>query len=409
MRYKQICGTFVAFTILICTGCSTYEGMKLGIKKDAAGNDVPVPPTGIPYLLVRPEYTLKSTSSVVSEYTLAVTYDVDPGQMYSIKMSPGPFVDGGFVIKLAAKGNITSTSATITDQVGPMITALGSFAKDMAGVVSRDVFEKNNIRQLLIGEMSAHNECKVLSDVPIAPISEPDGSPPPVKRTVGEEIGSRLLLLQNDDDITNKFHYLTIAERNCLLASLQISMQTAGLSGGEKKSDFARSLEQIITMSDAVWLARQVLFLEQQITRVELARVRQPAMTAASERKIADYIRTLQLVRARTLGVTEVYERSLALTDFIKPGKREGGHVLAASEYVAVRLELDEIFEQIDARRVKVQAEGKPTTAPTPVVAKNEPIKRVKQVDIDASKIEGWASGPGKDADRYVFVLKEMK
>ncbi len=408
LRFKTLCVTLVAIAIVLLSGCSTYEGMKLGFKKDADGAMAAVAPTGIPYLLVRPDYTLKSTSSAVGEYTLAVTYETDPSQMYSLKVNPSPFVDAGFVIKLAAKGNLTSTSATITDQVGPMITSLGSFAKDATSAVARDVSLKTSIRLRLIVAMSDPKECKIISDVPIAPLPGPDGMPPPAKRSVGEEIASRLLLLQNDGSVADTFHYLTVAERECLQATVASIEET----GDEGNTDLAKTLEPIITMSDEVWLARHLLYLEREIARIELARVRQPALTTTKEKKLAAYMQTVQMARARTLGVAEAYERSLLLSDSLKTIgqiKVKNRSALTAAEYAIVRLELYAATSQIEARRAKVLAAGSPVAAPTVVVVKNEPIKRVTVGDIKASRIAGWADGPGKDADQYVFLLKEVK
>ena len=490
MRFSWRWSALAAMALLLLSGCSTYEGMRLGLKKDDDGRDLPVRPTGIPYLLVRPEFTLRSKTVAGGEnnatYTLAVTYEADPGQMYSIRVDPGPFADGGFEIKLAPNGNIATTSATIADQIGPTITSLGSFAKDVTSTALRGVFDRSNIRQLLIMKMSIPGECKVTSDVPIAPVPGPDGSLPPSERSVGGELASRLLLLRSDGEIAEKFHYRTSAEQLCLQATLQSAMvsrdekkgdgtkkwETAryayeqsdpadseflekvvktvkdqdlaallemggvvkeeyrkepgnekplrqstlltaaeALLRGSADSDLAVILGPIITMSDEVWMARQLLFLEREITRVELARLRQPAMTTAGGEKIDQYLGTLHGARARTLGVVELYERSVVLKDFLENVRlrsAKGRGAPAAAEYVAVRLELDEVLARIEARRTKMLADGKPVVVLTPAAESSAPIKRVEQVDIEASKVPGWADGPGKNADRYLFVLKEI-
>jgi hypothetical protein len=243
MRFRWRWSAHAAMALVLLSGCSTYEGVRLGFKKDRAGRDLPVQPTGIPYLLLRPEFTLRSKPAAGGEntvtYTLAVTYEADPDQMYSIKVDPGPFADGGFEIKLAPNGNITSTSATIADRIGPTITSLGSFAKDLTGTALRGVFDKSNTRQLLILKMGIPGECKVTSDVPPAPVPGPDGSLPPSERSVGGELASRLLLLRSDGEIAEKFHYRTTAERLCLQASLQSAL----VSRDEKKADEMKKWE----------------------------------------------------------------------------------------------------------------------------------------------------------------------
>src|SRR5438046_1776711 len=86
---------------ILIFGCSTYRGEKLGIH-----DNKPVAATGVPYTLVRPEYTLTRTPPAAGEkkptYTLGVSYEADPTHRYTLRIEPGIFADPNFVLKLGA-------------------------------------------------------------------------------------------------------------------------------------------------------------------------------------------------------------------------------------------------------------------------------------------------------------------
>src|SRR5216684_9328016 len=94
---------------MVTTGCSSYSGQKLGTIETALASGEKakeVVPQGVPYNLARPEYTLSRTPPAAGQknatYALAVTYQPDPTQRYSLRISPGIFTNPDFVVKLTA-------------------------------------------------------------------------------------------------------------------------------------------------------------------------------------------------------------------------------------------------------------------------------------------------------------------
>ena len=112
-------------SVLMVAGCSTYQGQKLGTTADQKV----ISPTGVPYMLVRPEYALSLTVPAEGDkkptYTVAVAYVTDPSQMYTLRINPGAFANADFVVKLGTTGAMQGTTTTLTETVTPAITALG--------------------------------------------------------------------------------------------------------------------------------------------------------------------------------------------------------------------------------------------------------------------------------------------
>lgn len=128
---------------------------------------------------------------------------------------------------------------------------------------------------------------------------------------------------------------------------------------------------------------------------------------------IAKHRIELERARADALSVRLQYERTLVLSAFLNsvPMKTEkGGTAPAASEYVAIRGELDVLLALIDARRTKVVTDGKAATPPGPAAIDAKPMKLVKASDIKTSvETANWFYEAGKDADEYVLVLEDPK
>jgi hypothetical protein len=195
--------------VLLLGACSTYRGEKLGIHN---GNTVA--PTGIPYTLVRPEYTLSRTSPVegakLPTYTLSVTYEADPEHYYTLKIDPGVFADPDFTMKLGTNGTLQSTKATFTEQITPTITALGSFATNLIGALATGALDKDSVRRAIIVELTG-NACEALSDVPRLPAAPPMPAP-----SVASAMRDRIEAFKDDDAFADLFHYVTERERSCL-------------------------------------------------------------------------------------------------------------------------------------------------------------------------------------------------
>lgn len=198
-------------------GCSTYSGEKLGVKDQKL-----VEPHGIPYTLARAEYSLTRTPPVEGQkqptYVIGVSYEPDPNQKYSLKLSPGKFADPNFLIKLGAGGTMLATTVTFTDQVTPAITALGSFAKDLTGVLGLHVFDKDSIRKQVKSALGGE-DCSAASDLPLLSLPSANGSKPDTAPKIAAAMSERIDSFKDDDEFANLFHYITQKERGCLVAA----------------------------------------------------------------------------------------------------------------------------------------------------------------------------------------------
>jgi hypothetical protein len=205
----------LAFLNLLLSGCSSMQGMKLGKGTD----DRLVAPNGIPFTMVRPEYSLSRTAPAEGEkkpkYSLSVSYETDPDQMYALKISPGLLADADFVMKLGAGGILQGTTTTLTEIVTPTITALGSFSKDLIGTLATGALDSASVRNALKADIENHAACKISSDVPISRIPLPNGAAQ-TSRTISDEIKRRADDFIDDDEFGNLFHYVTDLEKICL-------------------------------------------------------------------------------------------------------------------------------------------------------------------------------------------------
>ena len=483
--------TGVILASLVVAGCSSYSGQKLGIDKTSQKE---IAPTGLPYSLTRPEFTLSRTPPAEGEkkatYALGVAYENDPSQRYDIRIDPSPFADATLTVKFTAAGGVASTTGGITDLIGPTITALGSFAKDVIAASATGVFDQDALRTIIIDKMKTVADCKKASVIPLAPTPYSGTKPSPVAMTVSDTMAIRIRAFKSDDEFIEKFHALTADEMQCLkavaaaareikdgelktdqdawkaaqdayktgqaadsdylakvvkaygdddLTALQVlgaankQLNSSGTSEQKvlakarqdilAKSETAlktatesvlpKKIEGLLSLSDAAWLGRHVLFLEREVARLELARIRQPDIAPASSKEISEYVDSLQANRARALGVLDLYERSLTLAKFLRQIEKKtdrGGTAPATAEFAVARQELDAVLTQIDTRRTKVVAAAAAPAAPTIPAVKAEPIAAVERTVITESAADGWAaSAAGKAAKQFVLVLREVQ
>jgi hypothetical protein len=215
--HSWLTGTLL--TSLVLAGCSSYSGKKLGVDEDTKKE---IAPTGLPYSLTRPEFTLSRSppadGAKKATYTLAVAYENDPSQRYDIRISPSLFADATLTVKFTTVGTIASTTGGITDLIGPTIMALGSFAKDVIAASATGAFDQDALRTIAIDKMNEVSECKAHSVVPTAPIPYVESKPTVPQRTVADEMANRIRGFKSDDEFVEKFHYLTSDEKLCLQA-----------------------------------------------------------------------------------------------------------------------------------------------------------------------------------------------
>lgn len=384
MRNRRLLLVLLALASIM-GGCSTFKGEKLGVVTDAQKVSHQVPPSGIPYVLARAEYTLSQSAPAEGQktgtFSLAVTYEPDPAQWYSIRIDPAFLADPNFTVKLASNGSMLGTNAALTEQLTPLITALGSFASSAVAVAGLHVFDKDSVRNALkpylIGD-NAPAECRKTSDARVNPLLVKTGE------TVGQEMWRRISGYKDDGEFGDRFHYLTLRELDCL-TSVQTALsskdqrikqeweqkQQAHLASHSTDADFVARLAKAVASDDSeqfaalateangtpekeiradrqklveqgkrtaetltlniardqvkslvgmdppTWRGRHLLYLENELDRTSLLLLRTNPSDA--EWQVAtNYVSDVQRERAFTIGAEQLYDRSLVLSDFLR-------------------------------------------------------------------------------------------
>src|SRR5687768_3300417 len=159
-RSNHVKRAVAAVAAIAVAGCSTYSGQKLGPGVTAEG---------IPYNMVKPEYALTRTPAAAGAkeptYSLTVSYVPDLSQTYSLRISPGVLTNPDFTMKFGSGGTLQSTTATFTEQVSPTITAIGSFATNVVGVLATGLLDKGSVRAQIKPALTGAS-CTKPSDVP---------------------------------------------------------------------------------------------------------------------------------------------------------------------------------------------------------------------------------------------------
>lgn len=227
--------------LCILVGCANYEGQKLGIAEPPVGGKTAgsaVAPTGIPYALTRPVYSL--TRSVPAnggapEYSISATYEPDPRHTYSLRMDTLPFTDPDFMVQLSDEGLLTSTESTSTETLTPVITAIGSFAANFIG--GRGVLDAGNgvagdiLQQV---KNAKDDECTAASDLPtIRYQAIVKGEAP---RTIQAQIAAHISQYPTEKEFLAHWHYLTQGELSCLkVVHASLTEEAINLNGAYKK------------------------------------------------------------------------------------------------------------------------------------------------------------------------------
>ncbi len=467
--YRSTKGIALLCGASLLSACSTYGGQKLG--KDGAG--VPIKPTGIPYMLVKPEYSLNrvvpATAGDKPTYTVAVSYQPDPEQQYTLRPRTGFLADPDFTITLGAGSTITGVKTVISEQFTPTVKAIGSFAANLAalGVFDIGSSQRDDIITLLTGpDCTGTSENRYLDPTTLKVQQE----------SVIAVLTRRLRTFDTDVKLAAQFHYADRGELKCLtairkglsdandakrlawkaadtlyngddgfrdlvraavdkvdrvkLAEAQLMLaQTPPAPASLKASrqalfdlastylqamadPFLALMNKIVDMDDANWRARHLQYLEGEIRKAELALLRHPAVSAATRQSTQRYFADLRLKRAETIGAAPLYARSLALEALINTVTLRGQKVAkpVASEIAAARAELDLVNGRIDAARTAILDAAKPAVVPV------KALSDVSLVHVDAAQITQstaavWdkkitVDGVKRDAPDFVIVLE---
>ncbi|NBQ68667.1 MAG: hypothetical protein EBU46_07495 [Nitrosomonadaceae bacterium] len=212
LRFAVTC-----FALIVVTGCSSFSGAKLG---DDAGSKV----IGIPYTLVRPEYTLTRTPPPEGQkkaiYIVGVTYEPDPQHRYTLSINPGIFADPTFLMKFGTGGVLQGTTASVAETLTPTITAIGSFGANLIGTMATGVFDKDSVRKVIITAISKSRTCGIKPpDIDLLDTGDV------LPTTVGDAMIERIDAFKDDTEFAELFHYATNKEKNCLIeANTSIKM-----------------------------------------------------------------------------------------------------------------------------------------------------------------------------------------
>ena len=229
------------------SGCATYKGQKV---RDNAQNQVA--PMGIPYLLVRAEYSIGRAAQTEADskpaYSLALTYETDPAQMYSIKIRPGLFADSSFLTKLYATGALQGTTSMITETISPTITALGSFTTNILGSIAKGALDEADIKSLIAQKLGNNTSaaCKAKNNDAI-PVIASLGEPAAAPANVADEIKRAFNSYKTDAEFIPSYHYLSEQQRECL---------------SEVLKDFQNQSNDAQKKSNDRWLAERKRYLE---------------------------------------------------------------------------------------------------------------------------------------------------
>lgn len=250
-----------AALLVLAAGCTSLSGEKLGPVSNNPNESVS--PKGIPYTLMRPEFTLTATAAADGKseptYSLNVEYVPDLNQTYSLRIDPGLFTDPTFSMKLT-KGTLESTNASATDRIVPTLVSLGQFTAALIGAKAASVLDVGNVRSVVAAQFEENtaSDCNKISD--IRPIRLKQDS-----SKTREAIAGRIRAYKDDTTFFARFHYVTEQEKSCMkeVAKSQESTEERksileGWNATKKKfpsmniisADFIKQLDRAISQGD---------------------------------------------------------------------------------------------------------------------------------------------------------------
>jgi hypothetical protein len=213
-----------ALAIALCLGmlggCTTYVGHKL----PASGQLPEGKPSGVPFVMTKPEFSVDIAADVNDPtkpvYTLKSADVPDPTQRYSIALDPALLVDGTFDLTFGEQGNIAGATAATTSRVVATLESLVSFAINQAASgVAKDMGTVLAQYQFLLRASQEPACTRTRNGVPIK--TEIDLA---IKALVAE---ARLEVKESDAAAAtakasslaaSRFHYRDAEQKLCLVA-----------------------------------------------------------------------------------------------------------------------------------------------------------------------------------------------
>ena len=239
-RLRALNGLALAVSLASLAACTTYVGQK-------TSSDGALPPgsTGIPFVMTRPEYSVDiapdADDPTKPVYTLKKTDVPDATQRYTIALDPALLVDGTFDVSFGENGNLTDAVATTTSTVVATIQSLVqlSIKSAAAGVAAKDMSSSFAQFLSLVQNSSAaqcaspvKNELSAFANKLIgeAKLEQRDADPHKEREKASALAAAR-------------FHYLTEAQRQCLLAVEPKVRADAITARDQAKADYDKSLK----------------------------------------------------------------------------------------------------------------------------------------------------------------------
>jgi hypothetical protein len=268
---------------MLCAACSGVEGTRIPPAEKLPEN------SGIPVILPKLEAQLtRSLRNQEPVYTVKFVRKPDPEARYAIRPVPGPLADFDFDTGLDDIGALQSTKATVTDQAGPIITAIGTTALAAAGVALR--FADTDADAPITGQLSRH-------------LARPPGTcaadasqelEERVEALVAVERG-RLYPDRNKDDLlASGMTFTSDPQQQCLEA-----IKGVAESAGQK--ELSALLQDVLTQSLPERRARVVLLLSDQV-KVERLKLAAQGKDPATSQDLKDKVQALaNAVEAPTL------------------------------------------------------------------------------------------------------------
>lgn len=264
----------LSIAVLLCivvSGCASLEGQKFGTRERAGsvgGAGESVAPTGIPFTLTKPVYTLSrsvpGTAGAPVVYSIGVAYEPDPRHRYSLRQDTVPFTDPDFLVQLSEDGTLTATKSVTNETITPAIKALGSFVTNLIGARGLGVYDDGGglgkiVLYLIQSEASKPDgpaACKVDADSPFNRYQA--SATRSVPKTITEQIADQIQMYSTSEEFQARWHYLTQGELACLqgIIEKQGNVLADDAKNGKEKWEAERTSYLKSSAPDSAWVER---------------------------------------------------------------------------------------------------------------------------------------------------------
>jgi hypothetical protein len=234
----------IALLLLTIGGCTSYKGHKLpengALPKDKT--------TGIPFVMTKPMYSVDITADASDAtkpiYTLRSIDVPDATQRYTIALDPALLVDGTYDLSFGEQGNIISASATNNSRVVATLDSFVSASIDLAAKgVGKDITSVLALyRQLVTDSVDA--ACTKTTNGELVKLQ--------IANHINDLTSDARIEIKDSEQNSEKtasalaasrYHYLNLAQRNCLIAVEPASATHLNINVVKAKNNFDTALK----------------------------------------------------------------------------------------------------------------------------------------------------------------------